>query len=324
MKIAFVYDVAYPWHVGGVEYAMFNEAKELAQDNEVHFFCMRWPGMKADFTYQKIHYHTRTEVNQQKFYRHGRRSIREAVFFSSGLGKLADYKFDVVVTNFFPMLHVPVVYAYCKRNKAKMIIEVAEVWNAAYWQQYLGRFAGLFGHWYSRRVLKGGDFYITNSTATEDLLIKEGIEPSKTLSYCPVLEDAQLSKIRKTYEKKQRQKKVVFSGRLIKEKRIDKWLKVFDAAHLKDTGIRGVIIGDGPELENINALIRGRGMQDFVEVKDFYKDKTDYYKELASASLVLNMSEREGLSILAIESIALGTPVLLPSYTPIPNEIKSM
>ncbi len=36
------------------------------------------------------------------------------------------------------------------------------------------------------------------------------------------------------------------------------------------------------------------------------------------------MSEREGLSIIAIESLTLGTPVLLPNYSPIPKEVKDM
>ena len=36
------------------------------------------------------------------------------------------------------------------------------------------------------------------------------------------------------------------------------------------------------------------------------------------------MSEREGLSIIVLESLALGTPVLLPDYSPIPKEVKEM
>jgi glycosyltransferase involved in cell wall biosynthesis len=36
------------------------------------------------------------------------------------------------------------------------------------------------------------------------------------------------------------------------------------------------------------------------------------------------MSEREGLGIIAIESVALGTPVILPSDTPIPREVREM
>jgi glycosyltransferase involved in cell wall biosynthesis len=36
------------------------------------------------------------------------------------------------------------------------------------------------------------------------------------------------------------------------------------------------------------------------------------------------MSEREGLSVISLESLALGTPVLLPSYSPIPDVVKDM
>jgi glycosyltransferase involved in cell wall biosynthesis len=45
---------------------------------------------------------------------------------------------------------------------------------------------------------------------------------------------------------------------------------------------------------------------------------------MGRSSLLLNMSEREGLSIITLESLALGVPVMLPSYSPIPPEVKDM
>jgi hypothetical protein len=45
MRMAFAYDVPYPWHVGGIEVLNYNEVKELAKRHGVHFFTTKWPGM---------------------------------------------------------------------------------------------------------------------------------------------------------------------------------------------------------------------------------------------------------------------------------------
>ena len=78
MRIAFVYDVPYPWHVGGIESMNYNEAEELAKEHEVHFFTTRWEGMTGrEFVYNNIHYHAIHKTDQSRIYRHGRRSIRK-------------------------------------------------------------------------------------------------------------------------------------------------------------------------------------------------------------------------------------------------------
>ena len=56
----------------------------------------------------------------------------------------------------------------------------------------------------------------------------------------------------------------------------------------------------------------------------FYKNKEDMYKRLKESSMLLHTSEREGLGIIVLQSILLGTPVLLPDYSPIPKEVRSM
>jgi glycosyltransferase involved in cell wall biosynthesis len=120
-------------------------------------------------------------------------------------------------------------------------------------------------------------------------------------------------------------REIVFAGRLIKEKRLDRWLNVV-ARTVKITRAKGVIIGDGPEVARIKAQIRRMKLEGKVELRGFYSgaNKSALFKRIKEAGLFLHMSEREGLSTVALESIALGTPVLLPSYTPIPDDVKRM
>ncbi|MCL4365125.1 glycosyltransferase [Candidatus Marsarchaeota archaeon] len=323
MRIAFVYDVPYPWHVGGIESMNFNEAVELAKAHEVHFFTTRWGGMKSnDFTYHGIHYHAFHTTGQGRIYRHGRRSIREALAFSSSVKQLFKYDFDVVITNVFPILHLPLVKRYCRLKHAKLIMEVAEVWDRKYWRKYLGPILGDLAYSYSRGAILGADFYITISSDTSKRLAAFGVDKSSMLVFAPSLDNGKIDKICR--ERISRSKRVIFSGRMIKEKRLDIWLHLFSEAHRIDSSLKGLIIGNGPERSELEGMIKDLDLGGSIDMPDFYASSSELYRKIRGSSAVLHMSEREGLGIIAIESIALGTPVILPKDTPIPKEVREM
>ncbi len=321
MKIAFAYDAPYPWHVGGIESMNYNEAAELAKENDVHYFTMKWPGMESSFAKDRIMYHAWHETSQARLYRHGRRSIREAAFYALSLFRLFTQRFDAVITNAFPLLHLPIVKLYCKISGAKLIVEVAEAWNREYWKEYLGAPLGTIAYAYSNFAIRGADFYVTISSTTTDRLVALGVDRKKTKIFAPAIDNKAIGKAR---AKTAKGKIVLFSGRMIKEKRIDKWLSAVKRAIEMDNGIKGMIIGKGPERSAIEASIKRMGLSGSVSVHDFYKSQSELYAQISRSALTLHMSEREGLSIIAIESIALGTPVVLPSYTPLPKEVKEM
>ncbi|MDE1860126.1 MAG: glycosyltransferase family 4 protein [Candidatus Micrarchaeota archaeon] len=324
MKIAFAYDVPYPWHIGGIEFLNFSEAQALARRNDVHFFTLRWPEMKENFRYEGIRYHTFHNVTQKQVYRHGRRSIREAVFFSFGLFKMFSYDFDVVITDQFPVLHLPTVKLYCWLKHSKLVLEVAEVWDRAYWNEYLGSGLGWIAHGLTSLFIRNADMYVVDSSTTGNRLASIfRIDKKKIVQYAPSVDDKLIGKVNNGYSGL-RDKTVIFSGRLIKEKRLDKWIEVVEKAIRKSPGIRGVIVGAGPEYDSIKSLIEKKGLSGKIELRPFYKEKRDFYRELRRSGMILHMSEREGLGIIVIESVALGTPVLLPDYTPLPKEIKGM
>ncbi len=320
MKIAFIYDAAYPWHVGGVEAVNRNEAVELAKENEVHFFTMQWPGMKPEFNDEGIRYHALRRVNDGGFYRNERRSIMEAAAFSAGLSRIFMHKFDVIITNYFPVLHLPLLYLYCRLTGCRLIMQVVEVWDRKYWKSYLGGFSGTVAAAYASALMHGASFYVANSTATAAKLEAAGIPKEKVGIFSPVLDDRALLRIK---ARRARRPMVLFSGRFIKEKRIDKWLDVIKKAS-ESVKITAVLIGSGPEEASIKKQIRSMGMGGTVVLRGFYRDRRRLYEQIKSSRALLNMSEREGLSVITIESLALGTPVFLPSYSPIPAEIREM
>lgn len=132
MKIAFVYDVPYPWHKGGIEHILAEEAEALAKEHEVHFFTLRWPGMGKTFKRNGVHYHTFGRANEGNTYRHGRRSIREAFVFAFYALTIFRGGFDAVITDEFPVLHLLFIRVYQALTKCKLIIRVDEVWDKEY------------------------------------------------------------------------------------------------------------------------------------------------------------------------------------------------
>jgi glycosyltransferase involved in cell wall biosynthesis len=319
MKIAFVSDAVAPWSVGGIDSLVGTEAEALAKHHEVHFFTFRWPGMKKDFVKKGIRYHTSHEMNTKRFYRHGRRSIRESIVFMIQIARIFRHRFDVVQANEFPVIHLPLLKFYCKVTGARLIIDIHEVWDKSYWYDYLGGFIGFFADKIASFSIKGADAYLANSSITAERLGRFGIPKSRIFEFSPIIDDSMMRGL----ENLKRKKEVIFAGRLIKEKRIDKWLGAIKDA-MKMTKLNGAIIGEGPEEHEIRALIRQMELEKIVEFRHFYKDKRAMYRRIASASVLLHMGEREGLSIIAIESIALGTPVIIPDYSPIPEEVRKM
>ena len=318
-KIALVSDAAYPWNVGGVETLERVEAEALAKRHEVHFFSFRWRGMGSRFRDGGIMYHTFHEIGKEKFYRHGRRSIREALVFSAVVLRIFRYRFKAIQANQFPILHLPVLKLYCVLSGCKLIIDVHEVWDKEYWTTYVGSFMGTLANAYATMALRLGDRYIANSEVTALGLERLGVQKEKIDLFSPVIDD---DIIRSTGNPKQK-REVIFAGRLIKEKRLDKWLLVLKSMQSR-TRARGVIIGEGPEEDNLASSIRRMGLSGRVELRRFYKSKQELYRRIRESALLLQMSEREGLSMIVLQSIALGTPVLLPDYSPIPDDIKRM
>lgn len=323
MRIAFVSDAAYPWSVGGLEAVEGTEAVGLARDHELHFFSLRWPGMKPNFVYKNIHYHTFHDIRHDMFYRHGRRSIREAVLFTMYSLVLFRHRFDVIQVNQFPFFHIPIVKAYCMLTGCKMVMDVVEVWDRNYWSKYLGSSGrGALANAFANRVYRMADAYIANSSTTAGNLVSLGIEKGRISVFSPVVDDVTIKRVTSGRDTRT----VIFSGRLIKEKRFDKWLNVIKQASMDIPSLKAVLIGDGPESANIKKMISERGLSETVEFRGFYPENriTELYSRIKSAGLLLNMSEREGLSIIGLQSLALGTPVVLPDYSPIPREVKGM
>ena len=267
--------------------------------------------------HQRMNFFMRILVGEVFFFM----SFIKAFAFSFGLLRLFGYRFDLIVIDQFPYLHIPIAVAYAKLTGCKLAIRVAEVWTKDYWESYLG-VLGSPAYSLAIYLSKMGDSYIANSQKTMLQLERIGVKRSRIKVFAPVLDKEALDFTLRSARTKLR--RVVFSGRLIKEKRIDAWIRAVGEAARLDSRIKGTIIGKGAEEAALKKLVKDLKLSHVVSFRHFFKSKSSLYRYIAESSVLLNMSEREGLSIITLEAIALGTKVLLPSDSPIPEDIKEM
>ena len=173
----------------------------------------------------------------------------------------------------------------------------------------------LAAYHYARNALKGADAYIANFSSTAKDLANAGIPKGKITVLAPVIDLKTMPKPAK------KQPVVIYAGRLIKEKRLDLWIDAVAKAHKLNAEIKGLIVGSGPEEAAVKKMIKPYS---FIKMKRPYSSKAQLYSAIGKSMAMLNMSEREGLSVIAIESAALGTAPVLPDYTPIPDEVKEL
>ena len=112
--------------------------------------------------------------------------------------------------------------------------------------------------------------------------------------------------------------KVGFAGRLVPVKRIDIIIKT--ARHILDNypklDIEFYIYGDGPqreELEHLNRTLKTDGIVFFEGHRD------DIFEKIQEIDALILTSDHEGLPMILLESMALGTPIISHAIGGIPN-----
>lgn len=308
MRIAFVYDGAYPWIKGGVEKRVYEIGRRLAErGHDVHWYCVGWwlsDNGESTIEMDGIKYHAVCEPLEM--YVNGRRSIKAAIKFSISLIRpLLREKFDIIDCQQFPYFSCFSAKLASLVNKSSLIITVLEYWGD-YWYEYLGK-VGIFGKIVERLTFNLTSDYITISSHVKDYLsfckgslyfIPCGVSFNKIKNITPSSENADL----------------IFVGRLIKHKNVDVLLKAL--ALLKDDGskLTCIIIGDGPEKENLMKITRDLDLEGQVKFMGRVPSDDDVYKYMKSSNIFVFPSSREGAGLVTLEANAAGLPVITADH----------
>jgi L-malate glycosyltransferase len=303
MKIAFVYDVIYPFVKGGVEKRVGELACRLAaRGHEVHLFGMKyWDGndilVRDGVTLHGV-------CPAQELYAGGRRTAGEALSFGMHLVRpLARERFDIIDCQQFPYLPCIPVRFISRARKIPLVITWHEVWGD-YWKEYMG-YKGLLGKATERYIASFGSPVIAVSPTTAsrfrtqfgrrpDTVIPNGIDLSHMESVQPSPTESD----------------IIFAGRLIREKNTGMLVQALHILVRESPDLRLAIVGNGPEEDAIRSLVRDLSLGGNVTLTGFEECHDDVIARMKSSSVFVLPSTREGFGIAALEALGCGLPVV--------------
>lgn len=305
MKIAFIYDCLYPYVKGGGEKRYYEIGQRLKNEHKVHFFSMKFWNEPVDISKNGIWYHG--VCKPKKLYTEsGRRSILQALYFGIKLFRpLWREKFDLIDCSAFPYFSIFPVWLYSKIRNIKIVFTWHEYWGVKYWLEYLG-ILGIIGSFIERLALFFSKDIIAVSEFTKRRLIKVG-KTKKNIKVIP--NGINLEGIERVVPSKE-SSDLIFAGRLIKEKNIDLLIRVVAGLRKDFQQIKCIIIGDGPEKENLIKLRDKLDLSKNIIFKGFLKKQEEVYSYFKSSKIFALLSVREGFGIVVLEANACGLPVI--------------
>jgi glycosyltransferase involved in cell wall biosynthesis len=307
MKIAFIYDAVYPWVKGGAEKRVYEIAKRLAHaGHEVHWYTMGWwwsENGEKDIVMDGIYLHG--VCKPVKLYSDNRRSIKEAIFFAIKLfNPLMKENFDVVDCQGFPYFSCFIARLHSMRGKSNLFITWIEIWDD-YWYEYLAKI-GFFGKLVERTTLNLNANWIAISEKVKMDLKR--FNPNKEIEVILMgIDSMEIADIKPSKVHSD----VIFAGRLIKEKNVDLLIRSIEIVKKHVPNIVCLIVGNGPERENLEKLATELDLIGNIKFMDFLTDHDDLISYIKSSNLFVLPSTREGFGIVVLESNASGIPVVV-------------
>jgi len=304
LEIGYVYDVIYPYVKGGVQKRVWELAKRLARNHEVHLFGMKyWDGAK-DIVKDGLHLHG--VCNPRRLYIKNRRSIDEALYFASRLlAPLLKRDLDLVDCQEAPYLPSFSSKLCSLARKNPLVITWYEVWGD-YWYEYLG-IKGVFGQIIEKLTVRLPKFIIPISERIKQDLLRFGV-PEDLMRVVPNGVDFQKVQL---VEPADEEFDVIYVGRLISHKNIDVLLSALSIVKGDIPDIRCGIIGDGPEMDRLKILSKEYRLLDNVRFFGFIESDEDVYSYMKSSKIFVLPSTREGFPNTILEANASHLPAIV-------------
>ena len=307
MKIAYVYDVIYPYVKGGAEKRIWELSKRLARKgHEVHIFGMKfWAGDDV-FTNDGVNLHGICEPKE--LYVEGRRSIKEAIYFARKLiSPLLKEEYDIIDCQAFPYFPCFTAKTCSTLKRTPLVITWHEVWDD-YWYDYLGK-RGVFGKRVEKMTAHLTDNIIAVSGRTKSDLERIGVK--KAIRVIPNgIDFGMIEKITVSTEKSD----IIFVGRLIRDKNVDVLIKAVSLLKREIPDVKCVIIGEGPEHKRLRNLVDKLDLENNIEFTGFLDEYEGVISRMKSSKVFVLPSTREGFGIAALEANACGLPVVTVNH----------
>jgi glycosyltransferase involved in cell wall biosynthesis len=309
MKIAFIYDVAYPWVTGGAEMRIYEVARRLAlRGHEVHWYTLGWwwdEHSQDDLVKDGIIFHGVSKP--VPIYSGSRRSIKEAIYFALKLLRpLFKEKFDVVDCQGFPFFSCFTAWFHSLLGRSRLIITLHEVWGD-YWYQYLGRI-GILG-----KLVENLMIHLTNNLITVSSKTFQELQKQRKIDAAIIPNGLDFEKI-KGLKPSPAWSDIIFAGRLIPEKGVDLLIQTLPLVKETYPDLLCFIIGEGPELDKLKKFASQLNLDENIKFTGFLKDQDELLKIMKSSRVLVHPSRREGFGMVVLEANACGLPVVVVKH----------
>ncbi|ERG95714.1 glycosyltransferase family 4 protein [Haloquadratum walsbyi] len=307
MRIAFVYDAVFPYEKGGAQKRIWELARRLATDHDVHLYGMHYWDGPTTIEREGVTLHGVCEPIE--LYTEGRRSILQALYFALWLiPALLTKEFDIIDCQEFPYFPCFVAKANSLITGATLVITWYEVWDK-YWYEYLG-LKGVFGQLIERfttrlpaRIIPISSFIADDLRAigtTKPLTVVENGVDFDNLQSIPASDTSW---------------DLLFVGRLSEHKRVNQLIAAIPEIERQiQTSLTIGIIGDGPEREELETQAETLDIESEITFLGFVDADRDVIAHLKAASVFVLPSIREGFPNTILEANACGTPAVVVSH----------
>jgi glycosyltransferase involved in cell wall biosynthesis len=309
MKILMV-NYEYPPLGGGGGIAMMEIAEELARRHEVHVLTS---GTKE---LPEVEKHGSRNLTIHRAYVIGRSDRATASFASMGAflpaavrkGNkiLAEHRLDVMNTWFAIPSGIPGA-AIARKHKVPHLLTVigGDIYDPSKWYSPHRFFpAGLA----VKRVLQQADAHVAISTdiagRTRDYF---GFDKPIEVIPLGIAEPELVPATRSDLGMDDSNKYIVAVGRLVRRKDYPTLLRAVRDLDRDDTHL--MLLGDGPERDNLAALAAELGIGDRVHLKGFVSDELKY-QILSNSDVFTLASLHEGFGVVYLEAMYCGLPVI--------------
>ena len=286
------------------------DAHELARRHEVHVLTSGRKGLEAvqrheslNLTVHRVHVFGRSDRATASF-------VSMAAFLPAGIRRgnqlLAEHEFDVVNT-WFAIPSGVTGAAIARKNKVPHVLTVigGDIYDPSKWYSPHRFFpAGQV----VKRVLRQADSHVAISTdisgRTRDYF---GFDRPIEVIPLGIAEPRFSPATREQLGMENARKYIVAVGRLVRRKDYPTLLKAVRSLNRDDVDL--ILLGDGPERENLEALATSLGIGDKVHLKGFVSDETKY-QILSNSDLFTLISLHEGFGVVYLEAMYCGLPVI--------------
>lgn len=304
MRVCLVYDCLFPYTVGGAERWYRNLGERLADEgHEVTYLTLRqWErGEQGEVPGVRV---VSAGPRMQLYAVGGRRRVLPPLVFGAGvLWHLLRRggRYDVVHTASFPYFSLLAAALVRPLRGFRLVVDWHELWSADYWREYLGPVGGRIG-----RAVQSLCLRVPQRAFCFSQLHARRLRAAPVNGELTVLEGEYAGPL-EPRDPAPAELLVVFAGRHIPEKRVPALVPALALARERIPELRGELLGDGPEREEVLRLRSQHGLEDVLEVPGFVSPER-VEDALARALCMVLPSSREGYGMVVVEAAALGTP----------------